>query len=151
MFFDHRACVLVLDEQLVAPGRHRAVCGPAIWWLTPCPLLRFLWCEAAAHAVRRDPELKRFYRRKLLQKRLRATATRAFPNRSGSACGSCCGTRLITKSSVVADRSSKAVQPVRGSLKSRMARSHRPIESDIFWIPMGLYDAVPVPMMQPKR
>jgi transposase len=34
------------------------------------PLLRFLWCEAAAHAVRRDPELHRFYRRKLLQKGL---------------------------------------------------------------------------------
>ena len=32
------------------------------------PLLRFLWGEAAAHAVRRDPELQRFYRRKLLQK-----------------------------------------------------------------------------------
>jgi Transposase IS116/IS110/IS902 family len=34
------------------------------------PLLRFLWCEAAVHAVRRDPELHRFYRRKLAQKRL---------------------------------------------------------------------------------
>ena len=34
------------------------------------PLLRFLWCEAGAHAVRRDPELKRIYRRKLLQKGL---------------------------------------------------------------------------------
>jgi transposase len=34
------------------------------------PLLRFLWGEAAAHAVRRDPELKRFYRRKLVQKGL---------------------------------------------------------------------------------
>jgi transposase len=34
------------------------------------PLLRFLWCEAAMHAVRRDPELKRFYRRKLIQKGL---------------------------------------------------------------------------------
>jgi hypothetical protein len=32
------------------------------------PLLRFLWCEAALHAVRRDPELQRFYRRKLCQK-----------------------------------------------------------------------------------
>src|ERR1700687_2853615 len=32
------------------------------------PLLRFLWGEAGAHAVRRDPELKRFYRRKLVQK-----------------------------------------------------------------------------------
>jgi transposase len=31
-------------------------------------LLRHLWCEAAMHAVRRDPELKRFYRRKLIQK-----------------------------------------------------------------------------------
>jgi transposase len=32
------------------------------------PLLRFLWGEAGAHAVRRDPELKRFYRRKVIQK-----------------------------------------------------------------------------------
>jgi transposase len=30
------------------------------------PLLRFLWGEAAMHAVRRDPELQRFYRRKLV-------------------------------------------------------------------------------------
>jgi transposase len=34
------------------------------------PLLRFLWCEAGAHAVRHDSELKRFYRRKLVQKGL---------------------------------------------------------------------------------
>ncbi len=34
------------------------------------PLLRFLWCEAVGHAVRRDEELKRFYRRKLTQKGL---------------------------------------------------------------------------------
>ena len=34
------------------------------------PLLRFLWCEAGLHAVRRDPELQRFYRRKLQQKGL---------------------------------------------------------------------------------
>jgi transposase len=33
------------------------------------PLLRSLWGEAEAHAVRRDPELQRFYRRKLIQKR----------------------------------------------------------------------------------
>src|SRR5262252_4381970 len=32
------------------------------------PLLRFLWCEAGTHAVRRDLELQRFYRRKLVQK-----------------------------------------------------------------------------------
>jgi hypothetical protein len=31
-------------------------------------LLRYLWCEAAMHAVRYDAELKRFYRRKLVQK-----------------------------------------------------------------------------------
>jgi transposase len=29
-------------------------------------LLRYLWTEAAMHAVRKDPELKRFYRRKLI-------------------------------------------------------------------------------------
>jgi transposase len=34
------------------------------------PLLRFLWNEAGAHAARRDPELKRFYHRKLVQKGL---------------------------------------------------------------------------------
>jgi len=34
------------------------------------PLLRFLWTEAGVHVVRRDPELKRFYRRKLVQKGL---------------------------------------------------------------------------------
>jgi transposase len=33
-------------------------------------LLRYLWCEAMIHAVREDPELKRFYRRKLVQKGL---------------------------------------------------------------------------------
>jgi hypothetical protein len=25
------------------------------------PLLRFLWCEAVGHAVRKDAELQRFY------------------------------------------------------------------------------------------
>ena len=34
------------------------------------PLLRFLWGEAGAHAARRDPELQRFYRRKLVHKGL---------------------------------------------------------------------------------
>jgi transposase len=34
------------------------------------PLRRFLWGEAAMHAVRRDPELQRFYRRKLQPKGL---------------------------------------------------------------------------------
>ena len=32
------------------------------------PFLRFLWCEAAHHAARRDPDLQRFYRRKVAQK-----------------------------------------------------------------------------------
>jgi transposase len=31
-------------------------------------LLRYLWTEAAMHAVQKDPELKRFYRRKLIPK-----------------------------------------------------------------------------------
>jgi transposase len=34
------------------------------------PLLRFLWSEAVIHAVRRGPQLKHFYRRKLIQKGL---------------------------------------------------------------------------------
>ncbi len=33
-------------------------------------LLRFLWGEAATHAVRQDPALKRFYQHKLVQKGL---------------------------------------------------------------------------------
>lgn len=33
-------------------------------------LLRFLWGQAAMHAVRKDPQLQRFYRRKLVQKGL---------------------------------------------------------------------------------
>ncbi|MGD1083056.1 MAG: transposase, partial [Candidatus Sulfotelmatobacter sp.] len=31
-------------------------------------LLRYLWTEATMHAVRKDLEIKRFYRRKLIQK-----------------------------------------------------------------------------------
>ncbi len=76
------------------------------------PLLRFLWCEAAIHAVRRDPELQRFYRRKLQQKGLPWLAN------SGFACGSCYVTRSITKSSAAAARcGGTAVVPVRGCLK----------------------------------
>jgi len=40
-------------------------------------MLRFLWCEAARHAVRRDAELKRFYTRKLAQKGLGKAAVAA--------------------------------------------------------------------------
>ena len=64
------------------------------------PLLRLLWCEAAVHAVRRDPKLQRFYRHKLAQKGL--AKARVATARSGSVCGSCCATRSITKSSVAA-------------------------------------------------
>ena len=35
------------------------------------PLLRFLWGEAGAHAARKEPELQRFYRRKLGRRLLR--------------------------------------------------------------------------------
>ena len=49
------------------------------------PLLRFLWCEAAAHAVRRDPELRRFYRRKLVQKGLGKARVAAARKRVGDA------------------------------------------------------------------
>jgi len=31
-------------------------------------LLRYLWTEAVMHALKKDRELKRFYRRKLIQK-----------------------------------------------------------------------------------
>ena len=48
-------------------GEHQRLCGVT---KQGSPLLRFLWGEAGAHAARRDPELKRFYRRKLVQKGL---------------------------------------------------------------------------------
>jgi transposase len=34
------------------------------------PLSRFLWGEGGIHIVRRDPELKRFFRRKIIQEGL---------------------------------------------------------------------------------
>src|SRR5262244_1752130 len=48
------------------PGEHSSGRRQRLGKLTKqgSPLLRFLWGEAGAHAVRRDPELKRFYRRK---------------------------------------------------------------------------------------
>ena len=49
-----------------SPGREAA--APGGLSKQGNPFLRFLWCEAAAHAVRRDPELQRFYRRKIVQK-----------------------------------------------------------------------------------
>jgi transposase len=50
-------------------------------------LVRFLRCEALIRAVRRDPELKRFYRRKLIQQELGKSEGRVASStkwRSGS-------------------------------------------------------------------
>ena len=75
-------------------------------------LLRYLWTEATIHAVRKDPELKRFYRRSLSRK---GWARRGLQRRTNwvSACGSCCATRLTTKSSAAADSSGGAGKPMR--------------------------------------
>ena len=64
------------------------------------PFLRFLWCEAAAHAVRRDPDLQRFYRRKVVQKGF-AKARVAAARKLGFVSGSCCAIRSTTRSSAV--------------------------------------------------
>lgn len=56
----------------IIPGEHSNRKRQRLGGLTKQgnPLLRFLWSEAAIHAVRRDPKLKQFYRRKLIQKGL---------------------------------------------------------------------------------
>jgi transposase len=87
------------------------------------PLLRFLWGEAGAHAVRRDPELQRFTAANWYRK---VWGRRVWPwlANSGSDCGSCCGIRLNTTSSAVVGRSSRrAVMPVRGCQKSAMVQT----------------------------
>jgi Transposase IS116/IS110/IS902 family len=87
------------------------------------PLLRFLWGEAGAHGARRDPELLRFWRRKLVQKGL-GKASAAVARKLGVRLFSCCRMRSIITSSVVADRRSrKAVNPVRGCQKRRTVRT----------------------------
>ena len=101
------------------------------------PLLRFLWGEAGAHAARKDPELQRFYRRKWVQKGL---GRRVWPWLAswGSGYGSCCGSRLSTTSSVVADRSSrKAVMPVRGCEKRPTVRK---VTGRLIRLPASLAD-----------
>jgi transposase len=65
----------VAEQAEQRSGARRLMTHPGVGPVTALtkqgsPLLRFLWCEAGAHAVRRDPELKRFYRRKLVQKGL---------------------------------------------------------------------------------
>jgi transposase len=54
------------------PGEHSSGKRQRLGGLTKQgnPLLRFLWGEAGINAVRRDPDLKRFYHRKLIQKGL---------------------------------------------------------------------------------
>jgi hypothetical protein len=63
---------------------------------TGSPMLRFLWCEAVGHAVRKDEALKRFYRRKLAQKGF-AKAKDVADASSASGCGSCCAITLDVK------------------------------------------------------
>ena len=70
------------------------------------PLLRFLCGEAGIHAIRRDPKLRRFYRRNLIRKASRRRE-RPWLASSDSGCGSCCVTRLNTTSSVAVDRGSR--------------------------------------------
>jgi Transposase IS116/IS110/IS902 family len=87
------------------------------------PLLRFPWGEAGAHAVGRDPELKRFYRRKLNQKGL-GKASVAVARKLGIRLWIMLRIRSNTTSSVGEDRSSrKAVMPVRGCQKRAMVRT----------------------------
>ena len=73
-------------------------------------LLRYLWTKATIHAVTKDPELKRFYRRKLIQKGM-GKARIAAAHKLGIRWGSCCTTRLTTKSSAAADSSGSAGKP----------------------------------------
>ena len=84
--------------------------------------MRFLWCEAAAHAVRRDPELQRFYRRKLVQKGL-GKARVAAARKLGIRLWIMLRDQIDYHEFVVVDRCSrKAVMPVWGCLASVMVR-----------------------------
>ena len=77
-------------------------------------LLRFLWCEAALYAVRRDASCSgstgaSWHRRDWVK------PESLQPANSRSGCGSCCATKSIIQSSVVvASCGRKAVLPVRG-------------------------------------
>ena len=76
------------------------------------PLLRFLWCEAVLMRYAKIRSCSVSIAANWFTKVWGERAWRSHAS-SGSDCGSCCGTRLTTKSSVVADRSTKVVQPVR--------------------------------------
>src|SRR3989442_7391196 len=82
-------------------------------------LVRYLWGEAAMHAVRRDPELKRFYRRKLIQKGLgkaRAAAARKLLSilERGLSC------------TAVLETGSNDVEPKSGKSCAKVGERHNP-------------------------
>ena len=78
--------------------------------------MRFLWCEAGAHAVRRDPELKRFYRRKLVQKGL-GKARVAVARKLGIRLWIMLRDEIDYEEFCRRGQKHKAVKPVRGCLK----------------------------------
>jgi hypothetical protein len=76
----------------------------------------------AVHAVRRDPELRQFYRRKLVQKGL-GKARVAAARKLGIRLWIMLRDQIDTKSSVVVDRGNRAVVlPVRECLDGVMVR-----------------------------
>jgi transposase len=92
-------------------------------------LLRFLWGEAAIHAVRRDPELQRFYRRKLVQKGM-GKARVATARKLGILLWIMLRDESITRNSVAAVTSggSVAVWSVRGCLRVTVVLNDRESE-----------------------
>ena len=80
-------------------------------------LLRYLWTEATLHAVRKDPELKRFYRRKLIQKGM-GKARIAVARKLGIRLWIMMRDQMITKSSAVAESCDRKGKPMRGCLIS---------------------------------
>jgi len=80
-------------------------------------LLRYLWTEATMHAVEKDEELKRFYRRKLVQKGM-GKAKIAAARKLGIRLWIMMRDQLITKSSVAADSCGRRGKPNRGCLTS---------------------------------
>jgi len=86
-------------------------------------LLRFLWGEAAVHEVRRDPQLQRFYRRKLVQKGL-GKARMAVARKLGIRLW------IMLRDQIEyhefcrrVQMQQKTVKPVRGYLKRAMVRT----------------------------
>jgi transposase len=78
--------------------------------------LRFLWCEAAVTAVRRDQALQRFYSRKLRQKGVGKRESRP-PGSSGFGSGSCCATTSTTGNSAGVANAIRTIGFMRGCLR----------------------------------